>query len=343
MKTPLFKWMLPLLLLLSIQGNAERISKRIYKSYPVSQVTKLQLSNKYGNIRIDDNRKDSVVIDVEIWVEGNSNKAKRILDNIGVNFGISGGTVSAETEFENSFNNFSGEFSIDYRVSVPANRDLEVSQKYGNVNMNDLTGKGLFDIKYGELKARSLLSPQLKIEMAYSKGSAEASNNMELSIRYSKFSLSKCENLTLDSRYSGLTFGEGKAFSIDSRYDDIRIKTAESLNANSMYTGYKIEKVLQSIDLVNGYGDFTVNSIPATFKSIKVSSKYAGVRLGIEQGASYKLDGNVQYCELKHPSGKLNRMREDTRYEVHGTVGEAEAPKATVSVESNYGNVNLMP
>jgi hypothetical protein len=86
-----------------------------------------------------------------------------------------------------------------------------------------------------------------------------------------------------------------------------------------------------------------VETIPAGFKNIKVSSRYASVRLGIEPGASYKLDGNVRYCDLKHPDGKLNRMREDTTYEVHGTVGSSESPTATVTIESSYGNVGLVP
>jgi len=115
------------------------------------------------------------------------------------------------------------------------------------------------------------------------------------------------------------------------------------MTISSMYTGYKIDQLHTSLDLTNGYGDFTVSTIPSNFKSIKVSSKYASVRLGIAAGASYKLDGVVKYCDLKHPDGKLNRMKEDTSYEVHGTIGESETPKATVNIESNYGNVRLMP
>jgi hypothetical protein len=228
-------------------------------------------------------------------------------------------------------------------VSVPADRDLNVTQKYGSVNMNNLTGKGIFDIKYGEIRAKNLLSPALTMDIAYSKGSIETSKDLNLTIRYSKFTLTKGDNLNLDSKYSGLNLGDCKDVLVDSKYDDIKFQTINSLKANSMYTGYKIDKVISAIDFTNGYGDLSVKSIPASFKNIKVSSRYATVRLGIEPGASYKLDGNVRYCDLKHPAGKLNRSKEDTSYEVHGTVGDSESPKATVVVESSYGNVILMP
>ena len=342
MNTRNFKLLLLILLVASFQLHAERISKRIYKSFPISQVSKLELSNKYGNIQIDDNRKDSVVIDVIVWVDGTGSRSQKVLDNIEVNINSTGNTVSASTEFRNEFNNNNQNFSIDYHVSVPADRDLNVSQKYGSVNMNNLTGKGNFEIKYGDIRAKNLLSPQLSMDIAYSKASVDATKSLNLTIRYSKFSSDKGDNLTIDSRYSALVLGDCNDVNLDSKYDDFRFKTINSLTTNSMYTGYKIDKLLSSLVLNNGYGDFSVGSVAANFKSIKVSSRYASVKLGIEPGASYKLDGNVRYCGLKHPEGKLNRSKEDTSYEVHGTVGNSELPKSTVTIESSYGNVSLL-
>ena len=343
MKTRNFSLVILFLAIIACQAQAERITKRIYKSFPVSQVAKMELSNKYGNIQLDDNRKDSVVIDVEVWVDGTGSRAQRLLDNITVTINSSGSTVSATTDFKSEFNNNSQNFSIDYRVSVPADRDLTVSQKYGNVNMNNLTGKGLFDVKYGEIRVKNLLSPSLSMDIAYSKASIDATRDLNLTIRYSKLNLGKGENLKVDSKYSGLVVGDCKDVTLDSKYDDFKFATINNLTSNSMYTGYKIDQILSSLALTNGYGDLTVKAIPSGFKNIKVSSRYATVRLGIAAGASYRLDGNVRYCDLKHPNGKLNKTKEDTSYEVHGTVGESESPKSVVNIESSYGNVILMP
>lgn len=342
MKTRNFNLVIFFLALIVSQAQAERVTKRIYKGFPVNQVTNMELSNKYGNIQIDDNRKDSAIIDVEIWVEGSNSRAQKLLDNIDVIIKTSGGTVSATTEFINEFNNYSKEFSIDYRVSIPADRELSVSQKYGSVNMNNLTGKGSFDIKYGELRAKNLLSPSLNMDIAYSKANIDATKDLLLSIRYSKLNLENGDNLTIDSRYSGLAIGNCKNLTLDSKYDDVKLKTINNLTTNSMYTGYKIDQILSSLILTNGYGGFAVSTIPATFKSIKVSSRYASVKLGIVPGASYQLDGKGRYCDIKHPGGKLNKTKEDNSYDVHGIVGGTESPKSIVNIESSYGNVSLM-
>ncbi len=343
MKTRNFNLAILLVVVIAFQANAERTIKRFYKSFPVKQIAKLELSNKYGNIQIDDNRKDSVVISVEAWVEGNGSKAQKLLDNIDVKINSSGNTASAVTEFKNEFNNNNQNFSIDYHVSVPADRELAVEQKYGSVNMGDLTGKGLFDIKYGEIRAKNLLSPALTMDIAYSKAVIEATKDLDLTIRYSKLTLDKGENLKVDSRYSGLNAGDCKDVTIDSKYDDFRFKTLSNLTANSMYSGYKIDQIQSSLMLTNGYGNVNVGTIPSGFKNIKVSNRYATIRLGIAPGASYRLDGTAKYAEIKHPDGKLNKMREDTSYEVHGTIGSSDQPKATVNIESSYGNVILVP
>lgn len=331
-----------MVLMMSVTASATRISKHVYKNYPVGKVQKLDLNNKYGNIYIENNRTDSVVVSVDIWVEGSSDRAQRLLNNIDVTVNLNGTTVVAVTSIENNMNG-NNEFSIDYHVSVPADRELAVVQKYGTVNMKDLTAKGTFEIKYGELTGQKLLSPNLSLDIAYSKVNLEAINDLSLILHYSKFRLNKGDNMKLETRYSVITIENSKQIDTDSKYDNYDLGTLNTLIMNSQYTGTKIDKLNTKLKLVNGYGGFSVGQIPAGFESISIENKYAGIKLGIESGASYKLNGKVRYSNIQHPDGKLNRLRADTSYEVDGTVGNTENPKATVHIESSYGNVNLMP
>ena len=342
MKTLKCKLLIIMALLLSVNASAARISKHVYKNYPVAKVQKLDLNNKYGNIYIENNRTDSVVVSVDIWVEGSSDRAQRLLDKIDVTVNLSGSTVVAVTSIENNMNG-NNEFSIDYHVSVPADKELAVVQKYGTVNMKDLTAKGTFEIKYGELTGQKLLSPNLSLDIAYSKVNLEAINDLSLILHYSKLRLNKGDNMKMETRYSGITIENGKQIDADSKYDNYDLGTLNTLIMNSQYTGTKIDKLNTKLNLINGYGGFTVDQIPAGFESISIENKYAGIKLGIESGASYKLNGKVRYSNIQHPDGKLNKMREDTSYEVSGTIGSTENTKSTVRIESSYGNVNLLP
>ena len=342
MKTLKFSILVATVLLISLNVNAERISKRVYKNYPVNKVQKLDINNKYGNIYIENNRTDSVIVSADIWVEGTSEKARHLLENINVTVNLNGSTVVAVTSIENTMNG-NNEFSIDYHVSIPADRELAVVQKYGNVNMKDLNAKGTFEIKYGELNGQKLLSPDLKMDIAYSKVNLDATKDLLLTLHYSKLKLEKGSNLKAETRYSGITVGECNQFDADSKYDNFNIEKINTLIMNSMYTGINIDKLSSKLSLINGYGGVTVREIPAGFESITIQNKYAGIKLGIASDASYKLNGKVHYSDIKHPDGKLNRMRENTSYEVTGTIGNSENPKSSVQIDSNYGSVNLIP
>jgi len=342
MKTLKFNILAVIALLISFNVNAERISKRVYKNYPVNTVKKLDISNKYGNIYIENNRTDSVIVSADIWVEGTSDRARRLLDNIKVTVDLNGSTVLAITEIENTMNG-NNEFSIDYHVSIPADRELAVVQKYGTVNMKDLTAKGTFEIKYGELNGQKLLSPDLTMDIAYSKVNLEAIKDLGLVLHYSKLKLEKGNNLKAETRYSGMNVGDCNQIDADSKYDNFNIENINTLIMNSMYTGISINKLKLKLSLINGYGGVNIREIPAGFESITIENKYAGIKLGIAADASYKLNGKVRYSDIKHPDGKLNRMRENTGYEVTGTVGNSENPKSSVRIESNYGSVNLIP
>jgi len=342
MKTLKFKILIVMVLLISFNVSAERISKRVYKNYPVNTVKKLDINNKYGNIYIENNRTDSVIVSANIWVEGTSDKARRLLDNINVTVNLNGSTVVAVTEIENTMNG-NNEFSIDYHISIPADRELAVVQKYGNVNMKDLTAKGIFEIKYGELNGQKLLSPDLKMDIAYSKVNLEAIKDLGLVLHYSKLKLEKGNNLKAETRYSGVNIKDCNQIDADSKYDNFDIGNINAFIMNSMYTGISVNKLNLKLSLINGYGGVTVREIPAGFESITIENKYAGIKLGIATDASYKLNGKVRYSDIKHPDGKLNRMRENTSYEVTGTVGNSDSPKSSVRIESNYGSVNLIP
>jgi len=344
MKTLKFKILFVLILIISLNVSAERISKRIYKNYPVNAVKKLDLNNKYGTIYIENNRTDSVVVSADIWVEGTSDKAHRLLDNIKVNVTQSGSTVEAVTEFENTLNG-NNEFSIDYHISVPADRELAVVQKYGTVNMKDLTAKGTFEIKYGALNGQKLLSPDLSMDIAYSKVDLEEVKDLTLVLHYSKLQLQSGRDLKMETRYTsgGVTIGSCNQLEVDSKYDNFKIKSINTLIMNAMYTATNIEKLNTKLSLVNGYGGFTIRQIPAGFESITLESKYAGIKLGVAADASYQLAGKARYGNISHPDGKLNKNREGAGYEVNGTVGSSENPKSIVRIESSYGSVNLMP
>lgn len=344
-----------LTLLLSVTVAAQEVTKEFHKEFPAGDNTTLQLINKYGDVVINSWDKNQIVIDVKVTVElPNREKAEKLIEYINVEFAENGDVVSAKTVIDDKFN-FSGwgggskRFSIDYTVSMPVKSALTLSNRYGNTDIDELHGQVNLDIKYGNITAGKLtrgnVKPLSKISLSYGKGSVEEAGWLDLYLRYiGSMEIAKSQALLLDSKYSKVQFGETSSVVGESKYDVIHIDDINNLVLENGYTEVNIGSLSKKLDYNGSYGSFTVEHIPANFESVKVETRYMGVKLGIEEGANYNLDAKVTYGGLKYNQENFKSQRriiENNSNEVSGIVGKGDSPSAKVTIDSSYGSVRL--
>jgi hypothetical protein len=341
------------LLLFTVAVSAQEVSKEFHKEFTAGSKA-LNISNRYGDVIIESWDKDQIVIDVKVTVEmPNKEKAQRLLDLIDVQFNESTGEISAKTIIDDKFN-FTGwgdsrRFSIDYSVKMPVKTDLALSNKYGNTEIDELQGLVTLDIKYGNITAGKLtrgnVKPLNKLNIAYGKGSIEETGWLDLNERYvGNMEIGKSQAILLDSKYSKLILSETSSMVGESKYDNIRIESINNLVLENGYTEVNIGELTKKLTYNGSYGSFSIDRIPDGFEALNVDTRYMGVRLGIEDGASYHLDAKVSYGGLKYNEQNFRNQRrivENNSHEVSGTVGKDENPAARVNVTSSYGTVRL--
>jgi hypothetical protein len=340
-------------LLLSFTLTGQEVTKEFHKDYSAGANTQLQISNRYGDVIIDSWDQNQVVIDVKVTVEmPNRDRAQELLDYINVEFSQEGDIISAKTVIDDRFN-FKGwggskKFSIDYSVKMPVKAALALSNRYGNTDIDELQGAVNLDIKYGNLNAGKLTrgneKPINRISIAYGKGSVEEAGWLDLMLRYvGDTEINKAQALLLDSKYSKLSVGEVSSIVGENKYDNLNVDQINNLVLESGYTEVKIGTLNKKLEYDGSYGSFSVENIPAGFESIDVETKYMGVNLGIDEGASYDLDAHVSYGGLKYNEDNFvnkRRIVENNSQEIAGIVGK-EGSGATVNVTASYGSVKL--
>ncbi len=343
------------ILFVSLTSYAQEVTKKYHQEYSAGAATTLNISNRYGDVVVETWDKNQVVIDVKVTIDmPNREKAQKLLDYIDVQFDQSGDEISAKTMIDSKFN-FTGwgmgskKFSIDYSVKMPSVTALNLTNKYGNTDLDDLKSLVNLDIKYGNLNASRLsrgnVKPMNTVNIAYGKGSINDAGWLNLTLRYcGNMEISKCQALLLDSKYSKLSLGEASSLVGESKYDNIRIGDINNLVIDNGYTGVTIGTLTKKLDYNGSYGSLTVDRIPAGFESISVESRYMGIRLGIDESASYELDAKVSYGGLKYNDDNFKNHRrivENNSTEVSGIVGTQSSPEAKVHVIASYGSVRL--
>ncbi len=325
----------------AVTGYGEESTRKFNKSWPVQEVETLRINNKFGEVRINHSGGTMVIVDVVVTVEGSSSRVKEMLDDISVTFGKSGGTASAETEIENNFRS-KNNFSINYTVNIPSDKNLDVSNKFGNVVLDKLTGKGDIDVAYGNLTANQVEGPETNLNIEYGKADIERLGNAGVYLAYSKLFIGSGENIRLDVKYSTVTADKLQSLVLDSKYDTFNVGELVTLKGESKFSNYKIGTLTKSLDLTSAYGTVKVENIPAGFEQVNIQSSYAQISLGIEEGASYQVEASCDFCDIFYPSGafKGNRMEENTRQSLSGKIGGGSP--GVVKVTSKYGNIKLV-
>lgn len=327
---------------LSVQAN--EFTRDEHSAYLKSGIKALDITNKFGTITINDFGGDSVTVDVKITIDNiNENKAEYLLDQIEITTQTVGSLLKVETKINDDFKTKQN-FSIDYTINIPADRDLTVSNKYGNVVINKLEAKGNFNVDYGNISTDDLQAPEnqsIKLDISYGKADIESVSQMQTEIKYSKLFIGESKSLNIDSKYSGLNIKELGTLVLVSKYDVVEVEKLGTLKSESKYTNYDIGELEQSLMLDTQYGSVHIDKVSPEFTNIEVTNSYGGIDIGLPD-TNYYLDANCDYCDIKYPDDMFmgNREKKDHSLILKGNVGNGTSNKK-VTINSRYSGIKL--
>ncbi|MGE0078269.1 MAG: hypothetical protein AB7S48_10455 [Bacteroidales bacterium] len=349
---------LAFLLMVSCAFAAKGKLNKVYdREFNVNATTKLFIQNKYGQVNVENWDKNTISIHVEVKVDNASDdKAKIMLDAIDIEFSESNNVVSAITKFNEDlmrshkrlFSSISNdEMSIDYNIKMPKGNEVELNNKYGDIFINELSGKVLVNLKYGNIRVNKLDRGDADglntLVIGYGNATIGDVNWLKVEIKYGNITIDKARALVLLSKYSKVSVDNINSIVVDSKYDSYHLGTVANIVGESGYTSYSIKNLEKKFKLTTKYGGVKIGSVANDFDSIVFNGAYTGLKAGISSSASYKIDAEVAYGNLKFESSKakVNRIEGNTNVEVNGVVG-AESASSKVYIRSKYGSVSLV-
>lgn len=229
---------------------------------------------------------------------------------------------------------------------MPKQSSITLANKYGDVFINELTGKSKIELRYGNLKANKIIrdntDPLSNLILSYSNASIDEVNWFKVDIKYGKLSIMKGKAFVIISKSSKISIDQASSIVSDSQYDTYSIGTIANLVGEGQYTTYRIDELTKKFDLTVRYGDVRIDRVPANFESIKFEGGYSSIFAGIDPSASYYLNAEAGYGSIKYnEQGKLNRIESPTHTEVDGLVGKDSNTKSKVEITVKYGSARL--
>lgn len=303
--------------------DADRQIKTYSKSYAVDASTRLDINNRYGKVTVNTWSKNEFKVDVQIQVTADRTEdTRKFIDKISIDDRRQGQTVSFKTNIdqENQPDLFgrktsSRKIEINYVVYMPAQNALDITNKYGNIELPDLDGKLVINCAYGNLQAKSLTNPDNQIKVSYG-----------------------------DARIGSL-----RARDLDISYGSLVLGSVDKLNADVKYSSAKIGRITTSGVISIKYGSgLQISNLDENMKNLLVNSKYSNVKLGLSDNEDADFDVTVHYGSFNYGNHSVNLLPKQTVEDkgfnptrnFKGRVGKGDLTRM-ININSSYSSVKF--
>jgi len=288
--------------LASAQNHTDK--REVRRSFPATLETTLEVRNKYGKIQVATWEKDSVAIRVDISLtESSSSRLRKLKDDIQIDFTGTNKYIIAKTVIESESGRLASELKsisntitgsnkrveINYTVFLPAYMDVVLSNKFGDIYMDDLDGQVDIELSNGVLKANRLRGNAV-ISLSFANGMIKALGSANLKLSYSDLVLNEVSQLDLVSKSSKLNVDSVNVLKMESRRDKLYFKQVEYFYGKSNFTQVWIYDFLRESDLYMKYGELTIEHVLPDFSKIYVESEYTDMTLYFDRVASLEFD-----------------------------------------------------
>jgi len=340
-------FVLIIILLLGIKGAKahDEFTRVIKKEFVVNPDAQLTVNNRFGEVHCSNWEKNSISMDVTITVTAaDQEEAEKKFNRISIDFTDSPSSVTANTNIQETKNSGKGRFSIDYKINMPVTINLDVTNKFGDIYINELQGKARINLGYGNLEAKKLGNSDNLLDIKFSKARVNWIKGAVLSLKYSEMKLDYAGSLRLDSKFSNLDAEKIIAINVVFEGGKLKMENSSAVESRSKFSDIDIQRIEQSLNLDIQYGSCEVHEMPADFTTVSIINKYGDVSIGLSEQAKYSLEADLKFCELDFPSDKAKfsyRSTTSTSNTYKGIVGGTESPVSKVVVHSMYGNISL--
>lgn len=332
----------------------EKYTKTVSKSFAATPQTFLRLDNKFGTVSITSWDKPEISIEVSIEVQTDSKQeAESTLNGITIRLNQLQDTIIATTIFDEKSEKIKGffnlgqnakEFSVNYTVKLPKQTNIIVSQKFGDVNLDEVSGYASINVKYGNLRIGNLtrgnVQPLNSIELGYAEGNIDNLGWCSVDLKFSKLNITKVKAAVLVSKHSNIEVENASSLVVKGKFDNYRIGSIKNLVAEGSYTEFRVETLTGKLSVEGKFGGVRVDQIGSSFEEIGIDLEHAGVRLGIAPEIAYKLDATSSFGNISVPDdSKLSTVSKNSSSKVYGNVGAN--PTGTVNIKTKFGDIDI--
>ncbi len=337
------------LVLLSAFGSIyakEKFDKTLVdKKISINKAAILHIEHKYGEVKCKNWAENAVSVKVVAHADVSGyEKAEKIFSNVKVDISSDPNQVSIKTIIQEKwFNNGNHDLSVDMEIYMPSGVSLELDHQFGNAYIETVEGKSAIKVEYGNAEIKSLKNEINNIELSFGKGMIRDIAVGDVEVNYSELSITKAGKLKVETNYSVFSVDEMNELEIDQEGGKCSLGKVQTVKVESKFSDFVVDNLIQNLTAETEYGNLTIKNISKDFYKISVENSFGAVALNFETGSSFAIEAEMEFCTLDYPRNTdfSKKITSSTEGYYQGIVGTNKQAKATVSISSEYGGVDI--
>ena len=343
------------------RDNETKVTKTIDEKFLLPKNGIVEVTNKYGQVVILNSENDSVTLRIEIIAYGkDKSTADKIMDRVDFDFGQTGQYLTLETVldrksgvFKEAWNNI-GDYSktllsknklvINYEIRIPRSASINLTNKFGDVYIQERDHKVEIDVSHGSLRANNF-NANSKISVSYGDARIKYLKSGELYFRACDATIQALGTVEMQSSSSDISIKEADELQIESRSDKrIDIDKIGHIRGKLTFSKMKVENLNKLADLDLNYSDFYVAQVPFTFSMIRIDGKSSDIDLEFDPNTYLDLDLLGTEEDIGLPMTGMNREVIDEKkgiVQYKGTLGNKTNYKGKVNIKAQGGSVRI--
>lgn len=349
--------------LLSSQATQAQFTetKEIKKEFSVLPDTRIEITNKYGKIELNTWEKDSVIIEVRIKVEEKKlSKLEKAIDAIEFDFTKSDHFLIAKTKvgqnksslgkelvkFKETVLQSDANIQIDYTVWLPANNELKVENKFGDIFIGDYNGEVDLNLSNGNLKSHNFYG-KLNLTLSFADATINTIASATMDCNFSEVYIKKAESLRTTSKSTKFEILEINELDASSRRDNFRIKLIDLLDAQGSFSNFRISELTDRLELRADYGDLDIDNTSSDFSLIFIESKSTDINLYFNEKSQFDFEitttkTELDLCREMTVEEEKSLDEKEKTIKLIGKFGEKGENKTKLNIKATSGEINIL-
>lgn len=335
----------------------ESVSKQVTENHSFTDKGELTLHNKYGDVVINGWEKESIAISVDIIVTHKKlENAKELLNRIQPELKVVGDLVTITTEIkaknENVISNFFNKSNpldydktnvqINYTIYVPSTTSLDITNKFGDIILENIGGRLIADIQHGDIWINQDIT-NATVDLKYGNLKAKSISYGSITLKNAELNMSNGQKIELTSSGSDIQIVDVTNLEIKSNKDKINISSIGEIKGTLAFSEMEVKTLEDEITLNLKVADFKLLKINNPGAFIHLEQQSSDININIS-GLSFKFNANLEQGVLRIPKSfqnvKSHMISEEQKIrEINATYGDN--PTGKISLKGKKGNITL--